>query len=229
MATKGLLVLRAMRILGLEKQSDISPLSPEEMQAELDEVSLELLRYFNHRPAYDSIASCHDVLTDHRSVQLCFCEGTVGNNGHVLYRTQSTLIFVNVCLYRGFTSICVLLYVIYDTNIYYKFIIDQLEMIECGNTECTHGRWFHYGCVTDRSSSGGNWFCSDICAASGSANICICRTVRADELLKCKAGDKCERGEYFHKGCVPQLETTIEGEFEGHMVVNLCHCLIFLD
>ena len=62
-----------MCILGLGKQSDISTRSStEEVQDELEEMSLELLRYFNHRPAYGSIASCHDVLTDNLSVQLCF-------------------------------------------------------------------------------------------------------------------------------------------------------------
>ena len=80
-------------------------------------------------------------------------------------------------------------------------------------TGCSNGRWFHYACVPDTTTLGGNWFCGDICAASGLTNICICRSVRANELMKCKAGDKCDRGEYFHIECVPQLETN-EGEFE---------------
>ena len=55
-------------------------------------------------------------------------------------------------------------------------------MIESGNTGYSNGSWFHYG------------------VASGLNNICICQSVRADELMKCKARDKCDRGEYFHKG-----------------------------
>ena len=93
-------------------------------------------------------------------------------------------------------------------------------------TGCSNGRWFHYACVPDTTTLGGNWFCGDVCAASGLTNICICRSVRANELMKCKAGDKCDRGEYFHKECVPQLETK-KASLSDIMVINLSATISF--
>ena len=84
MSTKGLVVLRAIHVLKLDNMNDLSPHSSDKnMQKELDEVSRDVLRYFNHRPAYNSIVGCKDVLADHRSKELCLCKGIVGETSRI--------------------------------------------------------------------------------------------------------------------------------------------------
>ena len=96
----------------------------------------------------------------------------------------------------------------------YFLFVDQESMIECGNTDCGNGRWFHLACVGNTSSVQGNWFCCKECAASESVNICTCRKKKSSDLLTCAAGESCDRGGFFHYECVAQVDKNYEGQSE---------------
>jgi hypothetical protein len=54
----------------------------------------------------------------------------------------------------------------------------------------------------------GEWFCSPECRESDGSGFCICRKKKAEDLLDCAAGEKCDNNGKFHKTCVgivPQL------------------------
>ena len=99
----------------------------------------------------------------------------------------------------------------------YFLLVDQVNMVECGNTACRNGRWFHMVCVENTSSLKGNWFCSADCSASGSVNICTCRKKKSGKLLKCAAGDSCDRGVFFHEECVAQENSDGESEIKSNV------------
>ena len=100
--------------------------------------------------------------------------------------------------------------------------VDQEDTIECGNSNCDNGHWFHLACIGETTTEEGNWFCPERCTNSGSVNRWTCRTDKLDELMKCAAADDCQRGGHFHKSCVPHVETDNEGAFFGLLV---CHDL----
>ena len=76
-------------------------------------------------------------ITDHRTPELCYCKGTAGKQIVGLHRIANGIITPNS----------------HFTDKFHIVIVDQVNMIECSNTDCDNVQWFHLACVGDTTTS----------------------------------------------------------------------------
>ena len=84
-------------------------------------------------------------------------------------------------------------------------LTEDEDLIECGNTKCKKGRWFHPKCTgMEDVEVPDEWYCGAECKNDGNA-FCVCREKKDDNIIQCMAGDKCVRGQKFHMTCIGYL------------------------
>ena len=89
--------------------------------------------------------------------------------------------------------------------------------MECCNSRCEHGSWFHKSCVPPiTGSADDDWFCSDECDASGGYVYCICKRRNPEEdahMIVCELGYSCKRHTYYHPSCLGKTAEELPGSY----------------
>ncbi|XP_053406393.1 uncharacterized protein LOC123566698 [Mercenaria mercenaria] len=81
------------------------------------------------------------------------------------------------------------------------------DMVQCSNTYCSKGKWFHLSCIADApEDEEEDWYCCVVCETSQNSVFCKCKKViRGSRMVRCHR-DTCPFGKWFHLRCV-ELET----------------------
>ena len=82
-------------------------------------------------------------------------------------------------------------------------------MIECCNSLCPNGSWFHWSCADPVITSAieNDWYCCDSCEDSEGYVYCMCRRKLAGEMVQCELGDTCKRHIWYHLACLGKTST----------------------
>ncbi|WAR25131.1 hypothetical protein MAR_010835 [Mya arenaria] len=100
-------------------------------------------------------------------------------------------------------------------------IDEDIPMIECENSECKNGGWFHTDCCgLDEDDLPDEWFCSSDCRTFAT-QFCTCKSNQKGIMIECTNTD-CKRGRWFHINCVGLKKGQLPAEDEPWFCSKFC-------